>query len=104
MVTYIFYCLIIAYTSSSIKKSLNFFFQKEKNDTGERVQKNSYSGMKIMTVKTTTMRTLYVHVVLNGVIFRQISYDIVPYARYFLPVSFFAIITLINYASSYRKI
>ena len=45
--------------------------------------------MKIMTVKTTTMRTLYVHVVLNGVIFRQISYDIVPYARHFLPVRFF---------------
>ena len=45
--------------------------------------------MQIMTAKTTTVRTPYVHVVLNGVIFRQISYDIVPYARNFLPVRFF---------------
>ena len=43
-----------------------------------------------MTAKTTTIRTLlYVHVVLNGVIFRQISYDIAPYARHFLLVKFF---------------
>ena len=60
--------------------------------------------MQIMTAKTTTMRTLYVHVVLNGVMLRQISYDIVPYARHFLPVRFFPSITLINYDSSYRKI
>ena len=46
--------------------------------------------MQIMTAKTTTMRTLYVHVVLNGVMLRQISYDIVPYARHFLPVRFFS--------------
>ena len=45
--------------------------------------------MQIMTAKTTTMRTLYGHVALNGVIFRQISHDIVPYARHFLPVRFF---------------
>ena len=37
-----------------------------------------------MTAKTTTMGTLNAHVVLNGVIFRQISYDIGPYARHFL--------------------
>ena len=43
--------------------------------------------MQIMTAKTTATRTLYVHVVLNGVIFRKILCDIVPYA-------------LINYASS----
>ena len=42
---------------------------------------------------------------LNGVIVPQISYDIVPYARHFLPVKFFKpSISLINYASSYRKI
>ena len=39
-----------------------------------------------MTAKRTTMRTLNVHVILNGVIFRQISYDTVPYARHFLLV------------------
>ena len=43
-----------------------------------------------MTQKTTTIRMLYVHVVLNGVIFQQISYDFVPYARHILPVKFFA--------------
>ena len=59
--------------------------------------------MQIMTAKTTTVQTLYVQVVLNGAIFWQISYDIVPYARHFLPVKFFLNITVINYVSSYRK-
>ena len=36
--------------------------------------------MQITTAKTTTIRTSYIHVVLAGVILRQISYDIVPYA------------------------
>ena len=31
--------------------------------------------MQIMTAKTTTLRTLYVQVVLNGAIFPQIFYD-----------------------------
>ena len=55
----------------------------------EKAKKNPYSRMKVMTAKKTTLRTLYVHVVLNNVIFPQIWYDIVPYARHFLPVSFF---------------
>ena len=51
-----------------------------------------------------TMRTLYVHVVLNCEIFPQVLYDIVPYTLgYFFLSSFFPSITLINYASSYRK-
>ena len=41
-----------------------------------------------MTMKTTTRRTLYVHLVLNGAIFPQILYDIVPYALGFHPVKF----------------
>ena len=45
--------------------------------------------MQIMIAKTTTIQMLYVHVVLSGVIFRQISNDIVPYARHILPVKFF---------------
>ena len=67
---------------------------------------NRYSVMEIMTTKTTTMRTLYVHavhVVLNGVIFPQILYDIITYARHFQSVQFFLSIALINSASSYRK-
>ena len=35
-----------------------------------------------------TIRMLYVHIVLNVVIFRQILYDIAPYATHFLPVKF----------------
>jgi len=50
---------------------------------------NRYSNKQIMTRKTTTLRTLYVHVVLNSVICPQILYDIVLYARYFLLVKFF---------------
>ena len=42
-----------------------------------------------MTAKITTLRTLYVHVALSSVMFPQILYDIVPYARHFLPVKFF---------------
>ena len=42
-----------------------------------------------MTAKTTTLRTLYVHVVLNNAMFPQILHDIVLYARHFLPVKFF---------------
>ena len=46
--------------------------------------------MQIMTAKITTLRTLYVHVVSNSVMFSQILYDIVQYARHFLPVKFFS--------------
>ena len=42
-----------------------------------------------MIAKTTTPRTLYVQVVLNGVNFQQTSYDIIPYARHFIAVTFF---------------
>ena len=45
--------------------------------------------MQIITAKITTLRTLYVHVASNSVMFSQILYDIVLYARDFLPVKFF---------------
>ena len=45
--------------------------------------------MQIMTAKIATPRTLYVHVVSNSVMFPQILYDIVLYARHFLPAKFF---------------
>ena len=60
--------------------------------------------MQIMTAKITTVRTPYVHFVLNSVVFPQILHDIVLYARYFLPIKFFfPSITCKNYVSSYRK-
>ena len=57
-------------------KKFKTFLSEGKKDIGESVQKKK----RIMECKTTTMRTLYVRVDLNGVIFRQISYDIVLYA------------------------
>ena len=45
--------------------------------------------MQIMTAKITTLQTLNVLVVSNGVTFPQVLYDIVLYARHFLPVKFF---------------
>ena len=56
----------------SHNKSVHIIGQK-KRYTQKRGKKR-YSGIQIMTAKTTTTQTLYAHVVLNGVIFRQISY------------------------------
>ena len=49
----------------------------------------THSVVQIMTAKITTLRTLYVHVVSNNVMFPRILYDIVVYARHVLPVKFF---------------
>ena len=46
--------------------------------------------MQIMTAKITTLRTLYVHVVSNSMMFPQILYENVLYARHFLPAKFFS--------------
>ena len=46
--------------------------------------------MQIMTAKITTLQTLYVHAILYSAMFPQILYDIVSYARHFLPVKFLA--------------
>ena len=48
-----------------------------------------------MIAKTTTLRTLYVHVVLNNAMFPQVLYDIVLYARHFLSVNFFSQVLLL---------
>ena len=45
--------------------------------------------MQIMTTKMTTRQTLYVQVISNRVMIPEILYDIVLYARHFLPVKFF---------------
>ena len=50
---------------------------------------NRYSVMQIMTAKITTLGMLYVHIVSNSVMFPQILYDVVLYARFFLPVKLF---------------
>jgi len=74
--------------SSLIFENYKKICRKEKRYSRKRAQ-NRYSNMQIMTRETTTLRTRYVHVVLNGVICPQILYDIVLYARHFLLVKFF---------------
>ena len=59
--------------------------------------------MQIMIAKTTTIRTLYVHIVSNGVIFRQFHMILFQMLKTFYLSVFFLGITLINYASSHRK-
>ena len=62
--------------------------------------------MQIMTTKRRLLERFTSPLVLNGVIFRQISYDIVPYVRHFLPVKCFFFFfpkyyfNQVNYASS----
>ena len=46
--------------------------------------------------KKATLRTLYVQVVSNSVMFPQILYDIVLYARHLLPVKFFSRVLLLS--------
>ena len=75
--TCIFYCFnnnvnIILF---DLEKEMKTFYRTEKKDS-----QNLYSGMYIMTAKTTTIRALYFHVVLNSVISRQALYDIFPCA------------------------
>ena len=94
MVTYIFYYIRILYILFTlIFQKYKKICRKEKRYSRKRAQ-NRYSNMQIMTRKTTTLRTLYVHVVLNGVICPQILYDIVLYARHFLLVKFFSQVLL----------
>ena len=80
-----FYRIITEYILSSLIKKIIFFITQEKRHSWKRPN-ICYSGMQIMTVKATIIWRLYVHVILNGVIFWQILCDIVPYARHFLLV------------------
>ena len=72
----------------NLEKKRKKFVGRKKRYSRKRAQ-NRYSNMQIMTTKTTTLRTLYVHVVLNCVICPQILYDIALYAPHFLLVKFF---------------
>ena len=79
------YC---TYYPPKFRKKNRKICRKEKRYSRKRT-KNRYFNMQIMTTKTTTLPTFYVHVVLNCVICPQILYDIVLYAPHFLPVTFF---------------
>ena len=59
--------IFFAYILFNLKKMKNFIEWK-KRYTWKRTQRR-YFGMQIMTAKTTTGRTLFVQVVLNGVSF-----------------------------------
>ena len=54
--------------------------------------------MQIMTAKTTTIGTLYVHVVLNGGIFYK--FHMILFHMLDTSVRFFPSISLINYATA----
>jgi len=56
------------------------FVGRKKIYSRKRAQ-NLYSNMQILTTKTTTLRTLYVHVVLNCVICSQMLYLILFLVR-----------------------
>ena len=74
------------------------FKNNEKKYISWKRAQNRYSGMQIMTSKKKRKRkqtVLYVHVILNSMIFPQILYDIVPYTRFHPSVNL-----ILNYASS----
>ena len=50
---------IILFNLEKLKKN----YWTEKENIGKNIQQNHYSGMQIMTTKTTTISTLYVHIV-----------------------------------------
>ena len=82
----------------NLEKKIKFVRRKKRYS--RKPAQNRYSNMQIMTMKTTTLWMLYVHVVLNCVICPPILYDIVLYAPHFLPVKPFTKC----YLSSYCKI
>ena len=65
---------------------------------------NLYSVMQIMTAETTTLWTLYVHVVLNSVIFHKFYMILFYMLDALYQSSSYPSITLINYVLSYRKV
>ena len=78
MVTYIFYSVHnnnVPANSSLIKKKIeNLSDRKKDKPVGEIVHKTIVIQINYVTAKTTTLRTLYSHVILNGAIFPHILY------------------------------
>ena len=66
---------------------MNFIGRKERYR--RKRARNRYTVIQIMTAKIMSLRRLCVHIVSNSVMFPQILYDIVLYARHFLTVKFF---------------
>ena len=79
---------IVHFIFLNLEKKRTKFVGRKKRYSRKRAQ-NRYYNMQIMTTKTTTLRTLYVHVVLNCVICPHILCDTVLYAPHFLPAKFF---------------
>ena len=83
MVTYIFYCLITVYISS-FKKIWKTVIERKKD-----MCKKCSLECKLLLRKQRICEHSNILIILNGVIFQQISYDIIPYARLFLSVRLF---------------
>ena len=61
-----------------ISKKLKIFIAYRKKERWKRTQNRYCRIQTTMEKLATTTRMLYVHIILNGVIFLQILYDIVP--------------------------
>ena len=70
-------------------KKLKDFYQKEKRYRWKRAKKTVLWNANYDSKNNDYANPKYVHIVLNDVILRQISYDIVPYAQHFLTCQFF---------------
>ena len=80
---------IIPFKFEKLKKSI-----EGEKDIAKSVQGASYLRMQIITLKATTRGMFWVDVAKNRVIVSQIIYQIVPYARDFLPIKFFSSVAL----------
>ena len=85
-------------------KKVKFFIGRKKKTYRWRRSQNRYFVMQIITMKTATIWTLYVHVDLNSVIFDKFYMILFYMLDAFYLSSFFQSICLRNYASSYRRI
>ena len=90
MATYIFYCIIIVFILSSlIKKKIKNFLSGRKKDVDQYLCKKNLLWKANYDRENNDYTNTFIHIMLNSVIFRQISYEIVLCAWHFLPVSFF---------------
>ena len=82
-----FYCIVLLYKVSPLNWRK---FKKlwRETDVAKSVHEAHYSNMQIMTLKGTAQEMYWIDAVKNCVIFPQITYRIVSYARDFLPIKF----------------
>ena len=80
---------IIPFKLEKLKKCI-----EGEKDISKSVQEARHLRVQIMTLKATTRGIFWVDLAKNRVIVPQIIYQIVPYARDFLPIKFFTSVAL----------